>query len=164
MRLAVIVGNILRVTMSILDHEKPGRKCMMHFRSLVGVVAALAIATALASAAHEGETVTPNFAHAIPNIPGKSLVAVVVDYAPGGASPSHTHAKSAFIFAYVVSGVIESQVNDGPKRVYRAGESFFETPGSSHPVSRNASDTEPAKLLAVFIVNTDDKELTTPVK
>ena len=68
-----------------------------------------------------------------------------------GASPSHTHAKSAFIFAYVVSGAIESQVNDGPKRVYRKGESFFETPGSSHPVSRNASQTEPAKLLAVFI-------------
>ena len=48
----------------------------------------------------------------IPNIPGKSLVAVVVDYAPGGASLPHTHAKSAFIFAYVVSGAIESQVND----------------------------------------------------
>jgi len=137
---------------------------MIYLRSFVGIVAALVIATTLAAAAHEGETVTPNFAHALPNIPGKSLVAVVVDYAPGGASPSHTHAKSAFIFAYVVSGAIESQVNDGPKRVYRTGESFFETPGSSHPVSRNASDTEPAKLLAVFIVDTDDKQLTTPVK
>ncbi len=137
---------------------------MMYVRSLVSVVTALVIAMALPAAAHDGETVTPNFAHALPTIPGKSLIAVVVDYAPGGASPSHTHAKSAFIFAYVVSGVIESQVNDGPKRVYRAGESFFETPGSSHPVSRNASATEPAKLLAVFIVDTDDKELTTPVK
>ena len=70
-----------------------------------------------------GETVTPNFEHAIPNIPGKSLVTRVVDYAPGGVSPSHQHAKSAFIYAYVVSGAIESQVNDGPKRVYRAGDS-----------------------------------------
>src|SRR5688572_352965 len=138
---------------------------MMISRSFIGVAcAALAVATALPAAAHQGETVTPHFEHVIPNIPGKSLVAVVVDYAPGGASPAHIHAKSAFIFAYVVSGAIESQVNDGPKRVYRAGESFFETPGSSHPVSRNASDTEPAKLLAVFIVDTDDKELTTPVK
>jgi quercetin dioxygenase-like cupin family protein len=110
----------------------------------------------------EGEQ--KHFEQAIPNIPGKSLVAFVVDYAPGGASPSHTHAKSAFIFAYVVPGEIESQVNDGPKRVYRAGESFFETPGSSHPVSRNASKTEPAKLLAIFVVDSDDKELTTPVK
>jgi quercetin dioxygenase-like cupin family protein len=72
----------------------------------------------------------PNFKHAIPNIPGKSLVALVVDYAPGGASRSHTHAKSAFIYAYVVSGAIESQVNDGPKRIYRAGESWYETPGA----------------------------------
>ena len=55
-----------------------------------------------------GEVNTPNFARAIPNIPGKSLVAVVVDYAPGGASPAHTHAKSAFIYGFVVSGAIES--------------------------------------------------------
>ena len=127
--------------------------------------AALAIAIAMPTVAHgAGETVTPQFERAITNIPGKSLVAVVVDYAPGGASPSHTHAKSAFIFAYVLSGEIESQVNDGPKRVYRAGESFYETPGSSHRVSRNASSTQPAKLLAVFVVDTGDKELTTPVK
>jgi quercetin dioxygenase-like cupin family protein len=90
--------------------------------------------------------------------------AVVVDYAPGGASPAHTHARSAFIYAYVVSGAIESQVNDGPKRVYRAGESFYETPGSHHGVSRNASATEPARLLAVFVVDTGDKVLTTPDK
>jgi quercetin dioxygenase-like cupin family protein len=89
---------------------------------------------------------------------------VVVDYPPGGASPSHVHAKSAFIYGYIVSGAIESQVNDGPKRVYRAGESFYEPPGSSHPVSRNASTTEPAKLLAVVVHDTDDRALTTPVK
>ena len=106
----------------------------------------------------------PAIEQAITSIPDKSLVALVVDYAPGGASPPHTHAKSAFIFAYVLSGEIESQVNDGPKRIYRAGESFYETPGSRHPVSRNASKTEPAKLLAVFVVNTDDKALTTPVE
>ena len=55
-------------------------------------------------------------------------------------------------------------MNNGPKRVYRAGESFYETLGSSHPISRNASKTEPAKLLAVFVVDTNDKPLTTPVK
>jgi quercetin dioxygenase-like cupin family protein len=126
--------------------------------------AAVAIATAVPAAAHgPGETVTPHFQQAISNIPGKSLVALVVDYAPGGTSPSLVHAKSAFIFAYVLSGEIESQVNDGPKRVYRAGESFYETPGSRHPVSRNASKTKPARLLAVFVVDTD-KELTTSVK
>jgi quercetin dioxygenase-like cupin family protein len=138
----------------------------MKMRSILGAAyAAIAIAVATPVAAHgAGETVTPHFEQAITNIPGKSMVAVVVDYAPGGASPSHIHAKSAFIFAYVLSGEIESQVNDGPRRVYRAGESFYEAPGSRHPVSRNASKTEPAKLLAVFVVDTDDKELTTPVK
>jgi quercetin dioxygenase-like cupin family protein len=88
---------------------------------------------------------------------------VVVDYAPAGASDPHTHAKSAFIFAYVVSGAIESQVNDEPRRVYRAGESWHEMPGSTHRVSRNASTTEPAKLLAVFVVDSDEDVLTTPI-
>jgi quercetin dioxygenase-like cupin family protein len=120
----------------------------MQIRSIFGAAcAAVAIAAATPSAAQGvGQKVTPKFEQAIPNIPGKSLIAVIVDYAPGGASPSHTHAKSAFIFAYVLSGEVESQVNDGPTRVFRAGESFYEAPGSLHAVSRNASKTEPAKL------------------
>src|SRR5689334_644260 len=132
--------------------------------ALRAVSAAFAIALAAPGAAGErGETVAPHFERLIPNIPGKSLVALVVDYAPGGVSLPHTHAKSAFIFAYVLSGAIESQVNDEPKRVYRAGESWYETPGASHRVSRNASPTEPARLLAIFVVDTGDKALTTPV-
>ena len=135
---------------------------MMNTRSVIAA-ACVAVATP-AAAQSRGEVITPNFEHAIPNISGKSLVAVVVDYAPGGASPAHTHARSAFIYGYVVSGAIESQVNNGPRRAYHAGESFYEDPGSRHPVSRNASATEPAKLLAVFVVDTDDKALTTPDK
>lgn len=138
----------------------------MNVRSAVlSACAAAAFAIALPVAAERGGvTVTPNFEHVIPNIPGKSVKAVVVDYAPGGASPSHEHAKSAFIYAYVVSGAVESQVNDGDKQIYHAGQSFFEEPGALHRVSRNASKTQPAKLLAVFVVDTDDKALTTPVK
>lgn len=138
----------------------------MKMRSIFrAAYAVLVIAMAAPAAAHGvGETVTPHFQQTIPNIPGKSLVALVVDYTPGGASPSHIHAKSAFIFGYVLSGQIESQVNDGPRRVYRAGESFYEAPGSRHPVSRNASKTRPAKLLAVFVVDTDEKELTTSIE
>jgi quercetin dioxygenase-like cupin family protein len=148
------------------DTAKAAPRRLLNIRSVVGAAcAAIALAVSLPAIAHGGgESVTPNFDHAIPNIPGKSLIAVVVDYAPGGASPSHHHAKSAFIYAYVISGAIESQVNDGTRRVYRAGESFFEEPGALHRVSRNASETEPAKLLAVFVVDTDDKALTTPVK
>jgi len=92
------------------------------------------------------------------------LVAVEVDYAPGAASAPHSHAKSAFIYAYVISGAIESKVNDGETRIYRAGESWSEPPNASHSISRNASRTQPAKLLAVFVVDTNDKALTTPVK
>jgi quercetin dioxygenase-like cupin family protein len=138
----------------------------MQIRSIVSVLGgALALALARPAYAHDGgsETVTPKFDQAIPNIPGKSLVAVEVDYPPGAASQPHRHAKSAFIYAYVVSGAIESKVNDGETRVYRAGESWFEPPNASHPVSRNASRTEPAKLLAVFVVDSDDKPLTAPV-
>lgn len=138
----------------------------MKIRSIVGAVyAAIAIASATPAAAQgAGETVTPHFQQTIPNIPGKSLKALIVNYKPGGASAPHTHAKSAFIFGYVLSGEIESQVNDGPKRVYRAGESFYETPGSRHSISRNASKIRPARLLAVFVVDTDDMQLTTTVK
>ena len=82
----------------------------------------------------------------------------------GGASPPHVHAPSAFIYGYVVSGAIESQVNDAPARVYRAGESFYELPGARHRISRNGSKTQPAKLLAVFVVDSDDHTLTTPAK
>jgi quercetin dioxygenase-like cupin family protein len=108
-----------------------------------------------------GEAVVPNFNRVIPNIPGKSLVAVVVDYSPGGASHAHTHARSAFIFGFVVSGAIETQVEGEPARTVRVGESFYEDPGAHHLVSRNASSTEPAKLLAVFVVDTNDRTLTT---
>lgn len=127
-------------------------------------VTAALLASACAAAHGPGEVVKPNFEQAIPNLPGKSLVAVEVDYPPGGASVPHVHAKSAFIYAYVISGAIASKVNDGKLRVYRAGESWSEPPGASHPVSRNASQTRPARLLAIFVVDTDDKELTTPVR
>jgi quercetin dioxygenase-like cupin family protein len=99
-----------------------------------------------------------------PCIPGKSLTVVVVDYAPGGDAPSREDATSAFIYGYVASGAIESQVNDGPKRVYHTGESFFGEHGVLRRVSRNASETKPAKLLTVLMVDTDDKALTVGVK
>ena len=114
--------------------------------------------------ASKAQAITKNFEAAIPNIPGKSLIALEVDYAPGAASAPHTHAKSAFIYAYVISGAIESKVNDGETRIYRAGESWSELPGDRHSISRNVSNTEPAKLLAVFVLDTNDDHLTTPIK
>jgi len=129
---------------------------------LLGIAMLLLATTAPAHTT--SESVVPNFSHTITNIPGKSLVAVEVLYPPGGASPPHSHAKSAFIYAYVVSGAIESQVDGEPAHVYTAGQSFHEEPGAIHRVSRNASKIEPAKLLAVFVVDSNDATLTTPEK
>ncbi len=136
----------------------------MKFVSLIAAAsAALALTVAPPAFAHgAGETVTTNFEKEIPNIPGKTLVATVVDYAPGAESAPHAHVKSAFVYAYVVSGEIESKVNDGPARVYKAGESFYEPPASLHPISRNASKTKPARLLAVIVLDNDEVgEITT---
>src|SRR5580698_5430807 len=102
------------------------------------------------------------YQHELPNVPGKSIKGVLVEYGPGGYSPAHMHAKSAFIYATVLEGAIRSQVNDGPVTTYEAGQSFSELPGDRHAVSANASDTKPAKLLAVFVVDTSYAELTAP--
>jgi quercetin dioxygenase-like cupin family protein len=75
---------------------------------------------------------------------------------------AHRHAASAFIYAYVLSGAIRSQVDDNPAKVYHAGEGFYEMPGSHHRISENASDKEPASLLAAFIVDAKDGPLTIP--
>jgi quercetin dioxygenase-like cupin family protein len=113
-------------------------------------------------AADKNAKATLVYEHALPNVPGKSIKGVLVEYGPGGTSPAHTHPKSAFIYATVLEGAIRSSVNDGPVVTYRTGESFSEMPGDRHSVSENASKTGPAKLLAVFVVDTDEKELTMP--
>jgi quercetin dioxygenase-like cupin family protein len=134
----------------------------MNMRTLTQTATtALLLAALNGSVAMAAEAVKPAFNQQIPNIPGKSIVAVTVEYAPGGKTPAHHHAGSAFVTAYVLSGAIRSQVDDGPVQVFHAGESWSEKPGARHAISENASATEPAKLLAVFVVDTNDKELTT---
>ena len=86
---------------------------------------------------------------------------MTVSYPPGAKSGAHHHAKSAFIMAYVISGAIRSQVEGEPARVYHAGETWNESPGAHHTTSENASATEPAELLAVFLLDTGDGPLTT---
>ncbi|MEC9433653.1 MAG: cupin domain-containing protein [Pseudomonadota bacterium] len=130
------------------------------------IAAALAAAPALAphsTPAHEVETadVSVVYDQPLPNVPGKSMRGVLVDYAPGGTSPAHTHPDSAFIYAIVLEGAIRSAVNDGPVVEYRVGESWSEFPGDRHSVSENASATAPARLLAVFVIDTDETELAT---
>lgn len=133
-------------------------------RTLLRAAALAALmAGASAKAADDLARVTLVYDHVLPNVPGKSIRGVLVEYAPGGSSPAHLHPPSAFIYATVLQGAIRSQVNDGPVVTYRAGESFTEMPGDRHRVSANASTSEPARLLAVFVVNTEERELTTPL-
>ena len=137
---------------------------MNHFLVVVAA-AASALMVPTAGNTHGvtlGESVTVAADERIPNVPGKRLVSHIVDYAPGGRSAAHHHASSAFIYAYVVSGAIRSQVDGEPARVYRAGEAWFENPGAYHRVSANASDTEPARLLAVLIVDASEEQLVIP--
>jgi quercetin dioxygenase-like cupin family protein len=107
------------------------------------------------------ESVTPVVTQPIPNIPGKTLTSVVVDYPPGAQSRSHRHAASALIYAYVLSGTIRSQVGAEAPKLYRAGQFFIELPGSHHVVSANASTTEAARMLVVFVAD-EGARLTVP--
>ncbi|MFK0088658.1 cupin domain-containing protein [Pseudomonas sp. NPDC090755] len=104
------------------------------------------------------------FDRTLPNVPGKSMRGVLVEYAPGAASPAHTHPKTAFIYATVLEGAVRIRIEGQPEKVYKVGENFVEEPGSFHAVSANASDTQPAKLLAVFVLDSSEKELVTPAK
>jgi len=126
--------------------------------------AALLAATPIAAAAAQAsraprETVRPVAREQLPNVPGKDLIAVQVLFPPGGESVPHFHPKTAFVYAYVVSGVIISAVNDERPRAYRAGESWSEAPGVLHRLTRNGSRTKPARLLAVFIADHGETEL-----
>jgi quercetin dioxygenase-like cupin family protein len=143
------------------------RKENMMFTRLLRGVAFAALFISAASADNlpaDKSKVTLVFDHALPNAPGKSMKGVLVEYKPGGSSPAHTHPKSAFIYATVLEGEIRSKVNDGPEKVYRAGENFAELPGDHHAVSANNSKTQPARLLAVFVVDTNEKNLVTDDK
>src|SRR5690242_8015483 len=101
------------------------------------------------------------FEHDVPdlNLKGWSATAVEVSYAPGEASAAHRH--PGITIAYVLEGEIRSKVGDDPEKTYTTGQMFLETPGQLHAVSRNASTTKPAKLLAILLAE-KGKQLTTP--
>jgi quercetin dioxygenase-like cupin family protein len=129
--------------------------------------AVVLLLTASAAGAHEtgqAAKVTVVYEHELPNVPGKSMKGVLVEYGPGAANEAHTHPPSAFIYATVLEGAVRSQVNDGPVKTYHVGESWSESPGDRHLVSANASTTEPARLLAVFVVDTTAKQLVFPLQ
>lgn len=125
------------------------------------VVAFMSIATVPAED-RPASKVSVVFDHPLPNVPGKSMRGVIVDYAPGASSPSHRHPKSAFIYATVLEGEVRSSVDGAPERTYKTGENWYEAPGAFHGVSANASDTKPARLMAVFVLDSSETVLVTP--
>src|SRR5215813_11334110 len=103
------------------------------------------------------------FKHDVPDLTMKnwSATAVEVSYAPGESSPSHRH--PGITIAYVLEGEIRSKVGNEPEKTYTVGQMFFENPNDLHAVSRNASTTKPARLLAILLAE-KGKQLTSPAQ
>src|SRR5262245_50922840 len=133
-------------------------------KALPGLVVAAGLALAAdppgrAASTGEGATEKHIFSQKLPNVPGKTLTVIEVEYRPGGFSAPHRHPASGFVYAYVLSGTIRSQVEGEPLGVYSAGQSWTEPPNAHHIVSSNASKTEPARLIA-YIIADDGAEAT----
>ena len=107
------------------------------------------------------DVVEPIGSYALPNVPGKRVTIVRVFYGPGGFTRPHRHGGS--VTAYVTKGEIRSQLDSGPVETFKVGQSFFEPPGTKHMVSANASTTEPAELIAIFVAD-EGAQLTTLLK
>jgi quercetin dioxygenase-like cupin family protein len=134
-----------------------GKALPVSMDALSAVVAPLC-ADSSSSASSPLDKVEVIASHALPNVPGKRVTIVRVFYGPGGFTRAHRH--SGTVTAYVTKGEIRSQLGGGPVEVFKEGQSFFEPPGTTHLVSANASVTEPAELIAVFVAD-EGAELTT---
>ena len=99
--------------------------------------------------------------HALSNMPGKRVTVVRVTYGPGGFTPPHRHGGT--VTAYITKGQIKSKLDDGPVEIFDVGQSFFEPLGTIHYVSANASNTDWAELIAVFVAD-EGAQLTTLIE
>ena len=125
------------------------------------VLIALCLATATATASAQEAKVTPLMTQDLAGIDGKEGTLTMVEYAPGGSDPAHRH--NASVFVYVLEGAVVMQVKGGKEVTLGPGQTFYESPGDVHAVSRNASTTKPAKFLA-FFVKQKGAPLTVPAK
>jgi quercetin dioxygenase-like cupin family protein len=132
-------------------------------RALVEGLAGLVLLASPASAQTPSGRSGPIFQRDLPDVMLKdwSVTAVEVSYAPGQASAAHRH--PGITIAYVLEGEIGSKIGDESEKTYTVGQMFLETPGQLHAVSRNASSTQPARLLAILLAP-KGQPLTTPEK
>jgi quercetin dioxygenase-like cupin family protein len=132
---------------------------MMNKMMMMMVLPCLVAGTVLAQ--ESGVTVTPLMSKALPDIPGKELTAIIVDYAPGGHDPVHRHDAHALV--YVLEGSIVMQVKGGKEVTLKPGQTFYEGPADVHLVGRNASRTKPAKFV-VFLLKEKGAPILMPTK
>lgn len=119
-------------------------------RMLVGVVAAAAVSVALACDVASTDTIiTALMEEPLANRAAAVAGLLTVEYVPGAGTPPHSHPADTFV--YVLEGAIEMQVASGELKVLKQGETFYERPTDKHVVSRNASKTERAKFLVMFV-------------
>ncbi|MCQ6254936.1 cupin domain-containing protein [Pseudomonas sp. Q11] len=128
---------------------------------LIATLSLLPLAPVYAHETASSEKVNVLQEKMLKNLPGNKAMMLKVDYAPGQSSVAHKHEGTAM--AYVLEGAITSQVKGEPATTYKAGEFWYEAAGSEHLVSKNASSTEPAKLL-VFMVMGKDEAVLIPLK
>ena len=155
-KLKVFIEALRLVKISLFLLLKPVYSVYMtNRRSLLGIAAAVLAQRPLPAAS------SVVFQHDLPdvNLSGWSVTAVEVNYPPGGTSSAHRHPGITIV--YVLEGEIRSKVGDGPEKTYGPGQMFLETPGQLHGVSRNASDSKPAKFLALLLAE-KGKPLTSP--
>jgi quercetin dioxygenase-like cupin family protein len=120
----------------------------MHRFLLAG---ALLLSFTASVAAQEPAKVTTLMSRDLTDLPGKEGTMLIVEYAPGGADPVHRHNAHAFV--YVLEGTVIMQVKGAEPVTLHPGQTFYEGSNDVHLVGRNASNTEPAKFLVVFIKN-----------
>jgi quercetin dioxygenase-like cupin family protein len=104
--------------------------------------------------------VTPLMKQVIAEFSGHELTMITLDIPPGGGSPPHRH-PGHHTFGYVLEGAYKIKLDNGPETTLTTGQTFYEAPGQLHAVSRNASDTEPAKVLVVMLAESG-KPVTVP--
>jgi len=133
----------------------------MQMKSHLLISIATLLAAASVHAADPAPSATPVLQHALAGIEGKEVVMVTVTYPPGTASEAHRH--DANVFVYVLEGSVVMQVAGDKPVTLTAGQTFYESPTDIHAVSKNASNTQPAKILAVLVKDVG-KPATVPVK
>ena len=130
------------------------------FLGLAALAGAFSLGTVVAQQPMPPTKVSQLMKQTLADVAGREVMVITLDFPPGGGSPPHRH-PGAHNFGYVLEGTYRIKLDDGPERVLAKGETFYEAPGQLHAVSRNASATEPAKVLVVAVAE-QDKPLTVP--